>query len=103
MPSQLDSEVVVRFTERVLREGSVRAVAAALSRLRGESTCPTLFLDLADVEAPTAGGLGQLVKLHQKLRDAGRELVLVNVGARVLEVLEATGLTALLDIRPGGP
>jgi anti-anti-sigma factor len=77
----------------VLREEDVRE--ASKSR--------PLLLDLAGVECVTAGGLGELVALHTRLRDSGGRLVLVNVGERAFEVFAVAGLTGLLDVRPNEP
>ena len=77
----------------VLREEDVREA----------SNGRPLLLDLAGVECVTAGGLGQLVALHNRLRDTGGHLVLVNVGERAFKVFKLTGLNALLDVRPNEP
>jgi anti-anti-sigma factor len=61
-----------------------------------------LLLDLGGVRVPTAGGLGQLVGLHNRLLDSGGRLVLCNVGPRAFAVLELTRLTELLDVRRAG-
>jgi anti-anti-sigma regulatory factor len=58
-----------------------------------------LLLDLSRVRVPTAGSLGRLVALHNRLQDSGGRLVLCNVGHRAFEVLELTRLTELLDVR----
>lgn len=80
----------------VLREEDVRGMLA-------EASGRHLLLDLAGVECVTAGGLGELVALHNRLRDSGGRLVLVNVGERAFEVFAVTGLTGLLDVRPNEP
>ena len=61
-----------------------------------------LVLDLGGITVPTAGGLGQLVALHNRLRASGNRLVLSNVGPRAFEVFELTCLTQLLDVRRDG-
>ena len=60
---------------------------------------PALVLDLSEVNDLTAGGLGQLVSLHKRLRASGGHLVLCNVGERAYEVFEVTRLIDLLDVR----
>jgi anti-anti-sigma factor len=84
---------VARCTSPVLREEDVREMCEEASHGR------PLLLDLAGVECVTASGLGELVALHNRLRDSGGHLVLVNVGERAFEVLEVCRLTDLLDIR----
>src|SRR4051812_41831819 len=83
-------------------EASARLMTSSLRQERpARPSGPTLVLDLGAVAAPTAGGLGQLVGLHRRLRAGGGRLVLCNVGARAYEVFEVTRLTELLDVRRG--
>jgi anti-anti-sigma regulatory factor len=63
---------------------------------------PPLVLDLSGVPAPTAGGLGQLVALHNRLRAMGGRLVLLNVRPLAYEAFKVTRLTDLLDVRRAG-
>jgi anti-anti-sigma regulatory factor len=58
-----------------------------------------LVLDLGGVKVPTAGCLGQLVALNNRLRSSGGRLVLYNVGPMAFEVFELARLTELLDVR----
>jgi anti-anti-sigma factor len=92
-PTSTSDNVAARCSSPVLREEDVRE--ASKSR--------PLLLDLAGVECVTAGGLGELVALHNRLRDSGGHLVLVNVGERAFKVFKLTGLNALLDVRPNEP
>ena len=77
------------------------AVAPVLREedVREASNSRPLLLDLAGVECVTAGGLGELVALHNRVRDSGGRLVLVNVGERAFEVFAAVGLTEFLELR----
>src|SRR5262245_66643915 len=92
---------VVRVAGPVLCEHTVRGIRWQLCWLVGEPARRGLNLDLAGVLAPTAGGLGGLVALHEHLRAAGRGLALLRVGHQAREVFHLTGLTALLDVRAG--
>jgi anti-anti-sigma regulatory factor len=58
-----------------------------------------LVLDLTGARVPTAGVLGQLVALNNRLRASGGRLVLCNVPPGAFEVFELTNLTELLDVR----
>jgi anti-anti-sigma factor len=107
MPNQLfspcskqDRYPVIKITARVLRGEDLRGLSRRLLREVQESGRQAVFLDLAQVERPTASGLGQLVTLHRKLQTAGVGLALCNVGPLVFEAVEVTGLTKLLDVRP---
>jgi anti-anti-sigma regulatory factor len=95
-----DKAAVVRVTDRVLCERTVRGLRRHLPWLVGEPGRRGLHLDLGSVRVPTAGGLGGLVALHGHLRAAGGQFVLFNVGAQAHEVFRLTGLTDLLDVRP---
>ena len=88
-PTSTSENAVARCSSPVLHEEDVRE--ASKSR--------PLLLDLAGVECLTAGGLGELVALHNRVRDSGGRLVLVNVGERAFEVFAAVGLTDFLELR----
>jgi hypothetical protein len=98
-----DARFVVRSTTRLLREEDVRCVGGELPRLLERSGGLILWLDLATVEWPTAGGLGGLVALHRWLRADGGGLVLWNVREEAYEVFRTARLTDVLDVRREGP
>lgn len=58
---------------------------------------PRLALDLGEVEAIDAAGVGALADLLQRAQASGRELVLWNLNARLREVLDLTGLAELFE------
>lgn len=76
-----------------------RRVLSALHGPAGPAG-PALALDLSEVDALSAGGLGELAALSARLRGLGGRLVLRNVGPRAYEALDVSGLAALLDVRP---
>ena len=88
-PTSTSDNAAARCNSPVLREEDVRE--ASKNR--------PLLLDLAGVECLTAGGLGELVALHNRLRNSGGQLVLVNVGERAFEVFAVVGLTEFLELR----
>lgn len=59
-----------------------------------------LLVDLAEAEVGDATGLGVLVGAHHRARRAGRQLVLVDVSARMERLLRAARLQRVLDCRP---
>jgi anti-anti-sigma factor len=89
MEATMSDVTHIRLPE-VLNEHTVRDAGRSV-RLR---------LDLADVRVATAGGLGQLVRLHKALRARGGKLTLRNVEEPVYEVFRVTRLTEVLDVRP---
>jgi anti-anti-sigma factor len=85
----------VRLNEWVTHE-----VAGELADLVGGTESHVLLLDLGNVEYLTSTTLGWLVGLHTRLRSAGRHLALSRPQPQVREVIEATCLDRLLDVRP---
>jgi len=59
----------------------------------------TLLLNFAGVEYLTAGALGQLVLLHDRLRTRGARLLLSHLSATLLQLLEITRLNTILEVR----
>jgi anti-anti-sigma factor len=90
--------VALALTARLLDGDSLRQVRRNLSLLVGEPARRRLHLDLSGVDAPTAAGLGGLVALDCRLREAGQRLVLLGVGPQAMEVFRVTGLDALLAV-----
>jgi anti-anti-sigma regulatory factor len=74
---------------------SVRLILRAMPP---DGPVPALTLDLRDVTTLSAGGLGQLVALHNRLAASGGRLVLCNVGRLPHGVLEVTSLTSLFEV-----
>src|SRR5690348_16113522 len=98
MPSpRVHRPLVVPVLDAALREDSLRRWLVPLVLGSGARA---LHLDLADVEVPTTPGLVKLVGLHRELRAAGVGFALVNARPEVYEVLSATGLTRLFEVRP---
>jgi anti-anti-sigma regulatory factor len=85
---------VVRITDSVLTEESLRRLDTL--DVRGLR----LHLDLARVVAPTAGGLGGLVRLDHRLRRQGGQLVIGNVRPSAYKVFLLTGLANALSVKP---
>ena len=59
-----------------------------------------LVVRLHDVEIWDAGGLGVLVGVHRRARQAGRRLVLTDVPPRQVRLLRATRLSRVLTVEP---
>ncbi|HXZ27041.1 MAG TPA: STAS domain-containing protein [Terriglobales bacterium] len=84
---------VVRCTGRLV------AGERNLERLVSILECaePRLVLDLGEVEAIDAAGVGALADLLRRAQESGRELALWNLSAQVREVLDVTGLGELFQ------
>ena len=71
------------------------ALEDELSRLGGASM---IVLDLSDLEFIDSTGLGVLVKSHQRVRDEGGRLAIVEGSGQVKRLLELTGLDQQLTL-----
>lgn len=67
-----------------------------LKRLRPLVAERNVMLDLTGVERIDAGGISALLTLYRSARDAGNRFSLVNVPARLREILTVVGLERLL-------
>jgi anti-anti-sigma factor len=85
----------ITLTHDVLTERSLETAWRCLE----ESGTSVVHLDLSATRFPTAVGLGALVVLNTELRARGGRLLLVNVPSAIHEVLTATHLVEVLDIR----
>jgi len=71
-----------------LRRSVLRASVGPLVRL--------VVLDLSAVDALDAAGIGLLVELHSDVRRVNRQLKLMNVSPRELELLRLTDVASVL-------
>jgi anti-sigma B factor antagonist len=60
--------------------------------------CKRIILDLSDLKHMDSMGLGTLVWLYTTARTSGCELVLLNIGKRVRELLGLTNLKSVFTI-----
>jgi len=63
-----------------------------------QSDLRVAVLDLAEISAVDAAGLGMLAGLRNWAKSAGKQLKLMNIVPRVDEVLEITGLRSVFEI-----
>jgi anti-anti-sigma factor len=77
----------------VFDEGTKALRAAVLSQKAGQ-----IVLDLSDVEAIDAAGVGVLAGLHQQVRDGSRTIVIVRPQKQVLKVLRLTRADSVLNL-----
>lgn len=66
---------------------------------REEKKSNAVVVDLGNVERIDSRELGELVKIHLRLRQIDRFLVLENAHGGVLEVLELTRMNRLMEVR----
>jgi hypothetical protein len=63
---------------------------------------PAVAIDLANVPALTATDPGRLVRIHNRHNAADPRLVLLDVGALLMEILRVTILTVVFIVRAEG-
>lgn len=90
----LGDVAVFRCAGRITAEDAegLRKAVLAQSQLR------VAVLDLADISAVDAAGLGMLAGLRNWAKGAGKQLKLMNIVPRVEEVLELTHLRSAFDV-----
>ena len=66
--------------------------------VQAQSQLRVAVLDLAEISAVDAAGLGMLAGLRNWAKSAGKQLKLMNIVPRVDEVLELTNLRAAFEI-----
>jgi anti-anti-sigma factor len=97
--------LVIRFTggSLALTQDNALVLDGLLRHVAVEAGGRDLVLDFSNVALVSSAGLGVLVGLHNRLRDAGGRLVLRDLDNAVYEVFEATRLTRLFDVRRTAP
>ena len=108
MGSQFEGEGVMALQYRIRKnqaEGAILYLSGRLVagggalQLRGLSrqlVNQHLEVDLSEVSAIDAAGLGALVFLYNQVKSCGGKLSLVNVPGRVCQLLRLTGLAGFL-------
>lgn len=81
---------------------TVQRLATAVDEVLASEPPARVVLDLAGVTFCDSQGLGTLVVLSRKATMAQSYLVLVNVGAFLIRVLDITGLRGALMIQEDG-
>ena len=81
---------------------TVQRLATAVDEVLASEPSARVVLDLAGVTFCDSQGLGTLVVLSRKATMAQSYLVLVNVGAFLIRVLDITGLRGALMIQEDG-
>jgi anti-anti-sigma factor len=99
----LEDLTVVRLAQGAFDIHPAWAVHDQLSALVTESGPRRLHLDLSNVQLLTAAALGMLVAVHKEVKAVGGCLALCNVRPRLHDILRATRLTDLFDVRQAPP
>ncbi len=92
---QSSQATVLRCSGRIVKgDGADTLLRAVLSEDKRR-----ILIDLNEVSAIDAAGLGALAELERWAREGNRTIQLINPSKRVLEALEATGLNSVLQVR----
>jgi anti-sigma B factor antagonist len=83
---------------RLFGELDVSSSAALEDELHRVSSSSLIVLDLRELEFIDSTGLGVLVKTHQRMRDEGDQLAVIEGNGQVKRLLELTGLDQQLTI-----
>ncbi len=90
--------VIVDLNGRItLREGSV-TLGDAIHELVCKGN-KKILLNFGLVNYVDSSGIGELVRAHVSVRSQGGEMTLYNVSRKIMELLEMTNLTAILDVK----
>ncbi|WP_249010846.1 STAS domain-containing protein [Conexibacter sp. DBS9H8] len=103
MEPHFQVEVSSEGTKAVLRlsgELDVSSSAALEDELARIDGSTLIVLDLSELEFVDSTGLGVLVKAHQRVREEGVRMVVVQGGGQVKRLLELTGLDQQLELVP---
>ena len=103
MAEELHVEVIRRGAELAI-SGRLDARSAAMAREVLHAAVDTghgdIVVHVPDLEIWDASGLGVIVGVHRRARQAGRRLVLIEVPPRQLRLFRATRLTRVLAVEP---
>lgn len=91
--------VVLRCTGKIVAGEGLKG----LQRTATTQRAAALIIDLRQVEALDAAGLGTFLRIKQWCDAQGMNLKFVNPGKHVQEVLDLTGLDSVLDVCPAAP
>ena len=97
----LDAPVTIAAPRRLVSETRVQFRALTLDRLAGIAAegAPALEIDLAETTEVDASGLGMLVLIQKRARDAGVATRLVHANDQLRALLALTRLDSLFDLQ----
>ena len=95
---QIDGVTILDLSGRItLGEGSVTIRDAVRDALAKGSK--NIVLNLADVSYIDSSGLGELVSAYTSVKNSGGELKLLNLTAKVHDLLQITKLYTVFDVK----
>jgi anti-anti-sigma factor len=94
---RLGSTLLLELEGRLTIEVDTQQLHAAVREVL-QPDVNYLALDLAKVDQLDCSGIGLLVRLHDQIRESGRDLVLINVERRTRYMLQRAGLLAVFPV-----
>ena len=93
---------IIDLTGRIVLNDGSTAVREAIANLR-ETGANKILLNLADVSFIDSSGLGELASAYARTNQAGGQLKLMNLPARIVDLLRITKLDSVLVAFPSEP
>lgn len=93
---------IIDLTGRIVLNDGSTAVREAIAKLR-EAGADKILLNLADVSFIDSSGLGELASAYARMNKAGGQLKLMNLPARIVDLLRITKLDSVLVAFPSEP
>jgi anti-sigma B factor antagonist len=99
----VNGETVIQFADPILDEQNSGVLSQQVLELVDKAAPQPLLLDFRGVQFLSSAALGSLLKLHKQIMAIGGQISFRNFAPDISQVLEATGLDKILDIRPSMP
>ena len=90
---------IIDLTGRIVLNDGSAAVREAIAKLR-ETGANKILLNLADVSFIDSSGLGELASAYARMNKDGGQLKLMNLPARIVDLLRITKLDTVLIAFP---
>jgi anti-sigma B factor antagonist len=94
---KVDGHIIVEASGRIDSEPACLQLRELTRRLTTDGT-RYFVLDMAGISYMDSAGLGLLLSIYATIRNQGGDLKLLNVSARVRELLETTKLTQVFEM-----
>ena len=98
----VDDVAILDLAGRIVLNDGSATMREAIAKLREEGASKIL-LNLADVSFMDSFGLGELASAFARVNKAGGQLKLVNIPARIVDLLRITKLDTVLAAFPNEP
>lgn len=94
---QINEDTVIIFPGRSLDNSNAHEITNLLSKIQRDGLRYAI-IDMKELEFLSSAGVGSILGVLGGFRDAGGDIVLCNVGERILHILEILDLRDFLTI-----